>query len=308
MTKYIYCCDWGTTSLRLRLANADTSEIIDQEKVGIGIASVFNLWKVYMKENGPEERAGFYLSQLLQPLTALAARNPMVQDDALLVLSGMASSSIGMVELPYAELPFSLTGESVLTYSIQPTLAFTHPVLLLSGVKDGFEVMRGEETQLVGISDLLSAMEIKEDAVILLPGTHSKHVYIAHGEISKIETHITGELFSILSNNGLLKEAVQSHNNQRIGNDWEAFLDGIEYSGTTTMLQALFKVRTNQLFNELTKPQNYDYLSGILIGSELRNLKDKGLQQILLCCEQNLYGHYKKGDRCAGLKRDHSFI
>ena len=298
--KYIYCCDWGTTSLRLRLANAETAEIIDQEKVGVGIASVFNLWKI-AKEQASESRTDFYLSQLKNAISLLAARNPGVEEDTLLVLSGMASSSVGMIELPYAELPFSLTGKNILAHHVPPTATFKNPVLLLSGVKDGSEVMRGEETQLIGISAILSQLNMNDETVVLLPGTHSKHVHITNGAITGIETYITGELFSILSNNGLLKEAVQSHNNKHAGNDWEAFLQGVEYSGTTSLLQALFKVRTNQLFNEFTKPQNYDYLSGILIGYELRNLRQQAPSQVLLCCESNLYHHYRKAMDALGL-------
>src|SRR5690606_29101147 len=127
------------------------------------------------------------------------------------------------------------------------------------------------------------SLNTKANITVLLPGTHSKHVSINCGNVIGIKTYITGEIFSILSNNGLIKEAVQPPKDPINGNDWDIFIEGVNYSGTTSLLQALFKVRTNQLFNRMNKLQNFNYLSGMLIGYELRELLNKPDTQIVLC-------------------------
>src|SRR5690606_32638833 len=118
-------------------------------------------------------------------------------------------SSVGMKELPYAKLPFSIYGDHVILHASAPSPQFPHPVLLLSGVTDGNEVMRGEETQVIGIADLLAGLGKTDNTIVVMPGTHSKHVYLQDSHISRIGTYLTGELFAVLSENGLFKTAVE---------------------------------------------------------------------------------------------------
>ncbi len=308
MTNYIYCCDWGTSSLRIRLISIQSQEIIDQETIKHGIADLFDEWVQINTLDKDKRRVDFYLSKLGEYLMKIAERIDLNTDRIPVVISGMASSSIGIIDLPYAELPFPLMGHNAVIHHIEATPAFNHRVLILSGVKDGDEVMRGEEVQLIGIADVLSSLNAEGQITVLLPGTHSKHVGILNGNITAIETYITGELFAIMSKNGLLKEAVQSPEDAVNENDWNAFMDGVNYSGSTTLLQGLFKVRTNQLFNRLSKQQNYSYMSGLLIGFELRNLFNKPSTQLVLCSGDNLYEHYKKALTCLGLDKMTCFL
>ncbi|WP_373497490.1 2-dehydro-3-deoxygalactonokinase [Aquiflexum sp.] len=308
MTNYIYCCDWGTSSLRIRLISIQSQEIIDQETDKHGIADLYDEWVLVNTFDKDKRRVDFYLSKLEEHLRKIADRNDLTTDKIPVVISGMASSSIGIVDLPYAELPFTLEGHNAVVYHIDASPIFNHRVLLLSGVKDGDEVMRGEEVHLIGIAGVLSSLKAKDQITVLLPGTHSKHVSIRNGNIAGIETYITGELFAIVSKHGLLKEAVQSPENAVDGIDWDVFIDGVNYSGSTTLLQALFKVRTNQLFNRLSKQQNYSYLSGLLIGFELRSLLNKPNTQLVLCCGENLNEHYKKALTCLGLDKMTYFL
>lgn len=217
------------------------------------------------------------------------------------VISGMASSTLGIVELPYAPLPFSLKGDNAVWYRMEPSELFPHPVILLSGVRGRDEVMRGEEVQLLGIMETINLLATKNNLIVILPGTHSKHVHISDDQITKIETYITGELFSIMSNNGLLKESVRPAGLSLRQKDWDIFREGIACSGTTNMLQALFKVRTNQLFERFTMQENYTYLSGLLIGYELKELLDKDISRIILCSESELFEHYKYALKYLGL-------
>lgn len=300
MSRYIYCCDWGTSSLRVRLVSIDPFEIVDTEKGNAGIGHLFSLWINHLKNNPNADQVGFYLSKLAPYVDRLNKRNPEIPKIEKVIISGMASSNIGVLELQYAELPFSLNGTNAEYTVIQPIADFNYTTVLLSGVKDGTEVMRGEETQLVGLAKLLE-VNANQELLMLLPGTHSKHLYISQGQLTKIETYITGELFGILSNNGLLKEAVETHDHQERLHDWPAFQQGIEHTADNNLLNSLFKVRTNLLFNQLTKLQNSDYLSGVLIGTEIRALPQKENFRIVLCAEANLYEYYKKAILFLGL-------
>lgn len=292
MNNYLICCDWGTSSLRIRLVDTN-HHIIDQEVSDQGTAFLFETWRrAAIEPFDLNNRVAHYLGHIQLQLDKLASRNNLDLDGLPVVISGMASSSIGMVELPYAELPFSIDGDHAIVQKLNPSKPFNHPVILLSGVRDGDEVMRGEETQLVGIAGLLEASGHTDKTIVILPGTHSKHVHLSDRHIAKIVTYVTGELFANLSKNGLLKEAVQPTNDKQHANDWETFKSGVDDSGTANILNALFKVRTNQLFGRFSKQQNYQYLSGLLIGYEIRNLVDKRDMRIVLCSSANLYDHY----------------
>lgn len=301
--EYIYCVDWGTSSLRIRLIDTKTNEILSQVKTSQGAYSVFDNWQKQLDyESTDSNRIAFFLGYLKNHLDKLKNTVQINTDKVPVIISGMASSSIGILELPYAELPFAIGGGNAVVHPVNRTPEFDHDVLILSGVRGDSDVMRGEETQLVGIASLASVIQDVSESVVLLPGTHSKHIYIRDGFAEKIETYVTGELFSILSKNGLLKESVQPPDDFTEEHLWKsAFIEGIKYSGETTLLQGLFKIRTNQLFNKLNKVQNYNYLSGLLIGHELRKLLNTD-KQIVLCCEHNLYQQYKLALEQLGLK------
>src|SRR5690554_5591256 len=112
MKQYILCCDWGTSSFRLRLVNGADLAIVDEVKSPKGIAQVFKEWEK-QSENEGESRYDFYLKGLKEHIEILSNQVGMNLDSTPLVLSGMASSSIGIENVPYANLPFSAEGREV---------------------------------------------------------------------------------------------------------------------------------------------------------------------------------------------------
>lgn len=295
MTNYIYCVDWGTSSLRIRLVETITHEIVDQITNSYGISRLFADWQQQDNDASDiNERVSFYLAYLEKQISVLASRNDKDLNSVPMVISGMASSSLGILELPYAKLPFALNGENAVIHSIGASTSFNRQVIVLSGVRSENEVMRGEETQLVGIANSVAALQIAPHATVLLPGTHSKHVRVKDGCIQGIETYITGELFGLLAKNSVLRESLKISGDVAGDENWkEAFSAGVKYATTTSLLQGLFKIRTNQLFNKFDKKQNYSYLSGLLIGHELCDLLKTRDAQIFLCSAHNLYEQYK---------------
>lgn len=289
MKNYLLGCDWGTSSFRLRLINIPDQQLIGEIISPEGVASTFTFWQKNGEPKGMA-RAQFFRQQLKKQVSLLCDKVGFDLDGIPLVISGMASSSIGMDEVAYATSPFPVDGSQarIKRHDSQPD--FPHDLLLIGGVRSAHDVMRGEETQLIG---LLALMPIK-DAILLFPGTHSKHIYIQNKHIIDFQTFMTGEVFNLMSHYSILKDSVEILPSIRFSDsELDGFTSGVHDAGSTSILHSLFRVRTNQLFSKLTKQQNALYLSGLLIGSELKSLTDKKNRQLILCSGNNLYELYK---------------
>jgi 2-dehydro-3-deoxygalactonokinase len=129
------------------------------------------------------------------------------------------------------------------------------------------DVMRGEETQLVGLLALLPTLS--GDSCVVLPGTHSKWVRLRRGRITGFRTRMTGELFAMLREHSVLGRLMPASAD---GFDAEAFDAGVASArrGEGRDLGAqLFAVRTLGLTRRLPPAALADHLSGLLIGHEL---------------------------------------
>ena len=199
-----------------------------------------------------------------------------------IVISGMAGSSIGWKELPYARLPFRLDGSDAVVNEIEPD------TFLISGVRSEDDVMRGEETELLGL-------EIgREEAVAILPGTHSKHCVLRNGAMVSFRTFMSGELHALLGSHGILRQSV--------GPGWDeaAFLEGIDASIREPLTSSLFKVRTRSLLHGKSPESNGSFLSGLLIGSELSALPE-GVP-LILAAAGSIASPYRLAFRALGLE------
>jgi 2-dehydro-3-deoxygalactonokinase len=111
-----------------------------------------------------------------------------------------------MMELPYGSLPFATDGRGVLTHLEPANADLPHDVLLISGIRSADDVMRGEETQLIGC--IQGNANAATEGTFIFPGTHSKHIQVKNGEVSGFQTFMTGELFDLLRRHSILKDAV----------------------------------------------------------------------------------------------------
>jgi 2-dehydro-3-deoxygalactonokinase len=282
----LLCCDWGTSSLRLRLANTADASVIASVNTAQGIASTFQLWK----DTG-HSRVDFYLHVIDALIKQIENKLSVSLDGLPLVISGMASASVGMMELPYSTLPFAVDGSGATTHYINSSGHFNHPVLLISGVKSNDDVMRGEETQLVGCMELLD--EWPQEQVVIFPGTHSKHVTINNRKAIAITTFMTGEFFELLSNQSILRLAVEKHPDIQSPSFVTHFSTGVTEAVTGNLLNTAFRVRTSELLGKRTKQENYSYLSGLVTGSELKALQQGTCSRITVCGEGGLSALYE---------------
>ena len=297
--------DWGTSSLRVRLVNSDTGQVIGEDRSGMGIRQCFLSWKE-TKDTDPDKRISFYLDIIRQTIRNMEKSQGLSLQDIPLVLSGMASSSAGMLELPYREIPFNIYNDRLITEWLPAGDGSVDPVLLISGLRSGDDVMRGEETQLIGC--LPGAGIAGADGLYIFPGTHSKHILVRNGTIVGFTTYMTGEIFELLSEKSLLAGSVEKFPDHPDERDWDSFRQGVTAADGANLLQAAFHTRINDLFGRLSKKENYHYLSGLLIGSELQTLRNVDVADLYVCCGNALRGHYEKAlELMSFCKRVHIF-
>ncbi len=246
MTRPAYVAvDWGTSSFRLWLIGEDDS-VLAERRSGEGMTSA--------------AQTGF--AKVLQShLTALSAPN-----DLPVIVCGMAGARQGWVEAGYIDTPTSLA--AILTGAVAvPGQARDVRILpgLAQRAKDVPDVMRGEETQLLGV---LKA-DAKGEQIVCMPGTHSKWVRVADGQVTGFSTFMTGELFDVITKHSILSHAVAGAADMPA--DSAVFEAAIRASFEKPALATnlLFTARAGQLLHGLTAAGAQALISGTLIGAEI---------------------------------------
>jgi 2-dehydro-3-deoxygalactonokinase len=189
---------------------------------------------------------------------------------ANVLASGMAGSRLGWVETRYLPCPVDL---SSIASALERrniggrTIAFTPGLTRVA--RDGMpDVMRGEEIQVLGSLPELG------DGWYVLPGTHSKWVLLAAGQIVWFASFMSGELFDVLVQHSVLTQAGAPAARSESSAS-EAFSRGLDYARggdqeSGGFLKRLFSTRSLVARGELSRPQAREYLSGLIIGSEIR--------------------------------------
>src|SRR5260221_5993995 len=287
MEKFL-SCDWGTSTFRIKLVDVQGLKIIAEENNDQGIAKTFELWKQSGKAE--DTRLIFYLGIVQQHIGILEKKLNTSFNELPLIISGMASSTMGMIDLPYKDFPFSADGSDLIIKIIEPDDTFTRKIIIISGAKTNDDAMRGEETQLAGCfhDDLIKQGE----QVFIFPGTHSKHIVVKNGKALTVKTYMTGEFFELLSKKTILSGSVEE-GNSLLQKNIQSFEKGVINSVQLNLLHSCFLVRTNHLFNKLTKQENYYYLSGLLIGTEMKELINDDYSTINLVSNEILGFYYE---------------
>lgn len=268
--------DWGTTSLRGALMGPDGT-VLDRIATADGI----------MAANGRsfptifETVAGPWL-----------AANP----GAPALASGMIGSRQGWIEAPYAACP---AGFTQLAEAIVWTQAAGSRVGFVPGLswRDA-DVMRGEETQIAGALASLNATE----GLFVLPGTHSKWAVVAGGQVTEFRTYMTGEVFAALRHHTILGRLMPVEDPAF---DADAFTDGCQRAEGGALLHALFSARTEGLFARRPPEALPSYLSGLLVGEEVREaLTLAPAAKVTLVCSKTLAAPYGRALALRGVEHE----
>ncbi|WP_281613068.1 2-dehydro-3-deoxygalactonokinase [Flammeovirga sp. SubArs3] len=252
-------CDWGTSNFRLRVIKTDTLDVLEEFQTNKGVKKVYREYLEQKKVDQGRYFSNYLVEQLSNISTSI--------DDKVIVASGMISSSIGMKELGYSQMPFDAFGENL--FSKRLSLARNLSVLMVSGARTQDDVMRGEEVQAVGLSTLLP---VQKEGVLILPGTHSKHLSFKDSKYTELNTFMTGEMFDIISNQSILRNSVTPGEMNEAAK--AHFIQGVRVGAEEGYTNQLFKIRAHDLISNVDKTTAYYYLSGLLIGDELSYLKD----------------------------------
>ncbi len=236
--------DWGTSSLRLYRLDA-AGMVLERRRSDEGVLA----------------SAGRFGDVL--------ARGIAGWDDPVVLLCGMVGGRGGWQEVPYLDCPAGIAELADGMQQIQPRGFDGRALWIMPGLRDAAgdgmpDVMRGEETQLAALLDALAV----GSHLVCLPGTHSKWVNVRNGRIQRIATAMTGEVYAVLRKHSILGRLMPAEDGRF---DAFAFEAGLHRSGEEGgLLHHLFGVRTAGLFRQVAEPALPSYLSGLLIGHELR--------------------------------------
>lgn len=243
--------DWGTSSLRLWVMAMDGA--IEREwRSPRGMASV---------------PAGGFEPVLREGLMALGSVLDGLPSPLPIVLCGMVGARGGWREAGYLDIPAPLDR---IAETATPVGAEGLDARILPGLaqrrEDRPDVMRGEETQLLGVA----LHERSVSGLVCLPGTHSKWVTLDAGVVKGFNTVMTGELFAVLMNHSLLRHtlgAAEPTGDPNAAAFRAGLADALDDPAAVT--SRLFDVRARELLYGVTGEAAADRLSGLLIGSEV---------------------------------------
>jgi 2-dehydro-3-deoxygalactonokinase len=233
--------DWGTSSFRAYRIDSNGA-VADQIETGLGILHVAN--------------GGF-------ATTLRGAIAPwLTAGETRVLMSGMIGSRQGWVEAPYLPCPAragDIAGHLVRVPFDDADVRIV-PGLTATDAAGVPEVMRGEETQIIGADAV---------GLVCLPGSHAKWARVTQAGIAGFETFLSGEMFAALRSATILGRMMTGDGADDF--DADAFDRGVARSGDPShLLHHLFGVRSLALMGELTASASASYLSGLLIGHEVR--------------------------------------
>lgn len=268
--------DWGTSSLRAYLMSAEGA-ILDRRDGSEGVMNVAQ---------------GDFAGTLARRLADWPVQSLPV------VMCGMVGSRQGWREVPYLDCPAAPADLGRMLSALELPHGGRGWILPGLRCRDDAgvpDVMRGEEAQVLGA---LAHDEGKGgDADFCLPGTHGKHVRLEGGRILSFTSHMTGEVFALLTRHGILGRLMA----QDAAPDDDPFLAGVHRSGDPGgLLHQIFGARSLPLAGELPEAAIGDYLSGILIGAELRATAWRG--EVGIIARRQLAARYHLALEALGIR------
>jgi 2-dehydro-3-deoxygalactonokinase len=234
--------DWGNTNLRL-WALDEANTVIAERSAEQGFT-----------ELSPDEWEPLLL-ETCDDLLSPDRQTPVL-------ICGAVGSRGGWVETPFRQVPCTPNGGGEAMTA--PTRDLRLSVRILPGLSqmEPPAILRSEETRIAGF---LSS-EPEFDGVVCLPGTHTKWVHVSAGEVVSFISVMTGELFSLLTEQSILRRTIA-----RDGHDETAFLDAVEQAMRypVRLTNTLASLREQAVLSGLDPVTGLSRLSGLLVGADL---------------------------------------
>ncbi len=200
--------DGGTTNLRVFLLD-DSGQVLSSARAEGGVR--------HTAIDGHNGRLRELLYGCIRQ--ALEQAGASFDEVGRAIAYGMITSGMGLLEIPHLIAPVTAgmlrSGMQSATFpDIAPfAIEFIPGVRNFGGAVHAgncadMDMMRGEETESIGLHRLLSPCG---EALFVLPGSHNKFVHMgAQGEIIGCMTSISGELLDAVTHHTILAGAVES--------------------------------------------------------------------------------------------------
>ncbi|WP_112312999.1 2-dehydro-3-deoxygalactonokinase [Pseudogemmobacter bohemicus] len=271
--------DWGTSSFRLWVMAADGA--------------------VLGESRGPEGMAHCVTAGFAPVLAAHLAAASAPSDWPVLIC-GMAGARRAWAEAPYADLPAPVSVLAAQALRLPPEQAGMRDIRILPGLaaRDPArpDVMRGEETQLLGLALM------GHQGLVCMPGTHCKWARLEAGAVTDFRSFLTGELYELLSKHSILRLGLPESGNP--SPDDPAFVQAVDQAlaDPGLLTEALFPVRASGLLGYATPEAARARLSGLVIGTEIGRMAPQvGADGMTLLGQQGLGALYLAALQQAGL-------
>ncbi|WP_116049273.1 2-dehydro-3-deoxygalactonokinase [Amycolatopsis palatopharyngis] len=276
--------DWGSSTQRAWLLD-DDGRILAARRPGQGLFAT----TAEIDPGDPRARAQAYEDAFHAVCGDWLAADP----DVPVIACGMVGSAHGWAEAGYLTVP------TALRFGREALVPVTHRrgvVHLVPGLRIPSadmlpgDVIRGEETQVVGALDMIGGLS--GAVTVILPGTHSKWVRVGDGTVCSFETALSGELFGLLTRQGILARTAADP-----VRDDAAFARGLAAGspGVSRGLSTeLFGARPLVLDGALAPASVPDYISGVVIADEVGHLMSESdrRHRVVLCGTADLCRRY----------------
>ena len=270
MSNYI-TIDGGTTNTRVSLISDGNTVAI--KKINLGARSSI------------DDKSAL-TSALKSAISDILAENGLAESDIIRILaSGMITSEFGLCKLDHIPAPAGIKELHDSMHEVVINEVSTIPFVFVRGVKlSGDElcscdIMRGEETELIGLGALPSS-------VYILPGSHSKIIYTdKDGRIDRFFTMLTGEMLAALSSSTILKDAVDLSVSKT---DTDYLIRGYRYATKDGLNEALFKVRILKNIFGANKEQTYSFYLGAVLSGEINKIVKLNPERIIVGGKEQL--------------------
>ena len=241
--------DWGSTRLRAWLLG-DGGAVLAERQNGDGASTLTGGAPAF--ERALATLAGDWLEMGLPVLAC-----------------GMVGSMHGWHEATYVACPARLDRLHEHLVEVKTTAALHLHIVpgLIDETGATPDVMRGEETQVLGLTPAQPALA--DGACVLMPGTHAKWVQLRHGAVESFRTRMTGEVYTLLRSESVLARLMPRDDTGWHADAFEAGVVAARRAQGADLLGQLFSVRTLGLTQRWPADALADHLSGLLIGHEL---------------------------------------
>lgn len=266
--------DTGTTNTRISLIKGET--LCDTLKVKVGVGDT-------------KKKPGLLQATIKEGISTILSRNNLSAENVEGILAcGMITSELGLCKLEPLKTP---CGIEELARELRPITIpeisplpffFIRGVMMQGNDFETTDIMRGEETELIGLTD-----HIEPNCLYILPGSHSKRIQTdSKGRIASFCTELTGELMSAIADGTILSQTIDLSIDVEIDNEYLKM--GYHYAREHGLTAAFFKVRILQNMFGCTKPQLYGFFKGVALCPEIENIRKTGIQSIVVAGKAQL--------------------